>query len=158
MEALMAQPCLVVCPRCQGCATVSLAEPGAVAGWHSPRRLTCPACGLLRRWTRERAEAALGRPVTDETLEPHFATAWWLQTPCRGEVLWACNAAHLRLLKEHVSATLRERRREEESGWANGSLASRLPRWMQRATHREDVLAGLARLEAKLAKAAAGEV
>lgn len=154
LDELTALPCLVVCPRCEGCAVVRLEAPGAAAVWQAERRLTCPGCGLVRRWTQEMAEAALAQaaPPALETQEPHFGVDWWLQTPCRGRVLWACHAQHLQRLKEHTAALLRERRRDAETGWANGSLLARLPRWMQQARHREDVLAGIARLEARLAE------
>lgn len=70
----------------------------------------------------------------------------WLQTPCCGHVLWACNTSHLASLDRFVRATLRER---IVSG-RNRSIASRLPDWIKSGVHRDDVLAGIGRLYALL--------
>jgi hypothetical protein len=59
---------------------------------------------------------------------------------CAGNVLWALDEVHLDFLERYVSATLREQ------GRGNGSLASRLPRWIKAAENRGVVSAGLARL------------
>jgi hypothetical protein len=82
----------------------------------------------------------------EEPYDPHFGFRLWLQTRCAGEVLWAYNAEHLGFLREYVSASLRERVPN-----ANGSLASRLPKWIKSAHNRTAVLRAARRLEAKLA-------
>ena len=64
---------------------------------------------------------------------------WWRD-------LWAFNRRHLELLESYVEAKLRERHEDEDQGWANTSLVSRLPAWMKSAKNREEVLKGLARL------------
>ncbi|MBB3724707.1 hypothetical protein [Nonomuraea dietziae] len=65
----------------------------------------------------------------------------WLQVPCKGRVLWACDAEHLDFLERYVRASVRERVPNR-----NASLASRLPAWVKSAKNREAVLAGCAAL------------
>lgn len=65
----------------------------------------------------------------------------WLQTACRGQVLWALNADHLEWLRGYVAAELRERIPRR-----NASLASRLPSWIKLARNRDEVLRCLDRL------------
>jgi hypothetical protein len=76
--------------------------------------------------------------------DPLFGLDLWLCTPCRGEVLWAYNVEHVQFLQRYVGATLRTREPKQ-----NGSIASRLPAWITSAKHRDEVLAGLSKLEAR---------
>lgn len=178
------QRLLVVCPRCEGCATVV----GAGLD-RQPGRLTCPSCSLVvhagentwagpilgraggrcERCGRAHPNEVLtgpGRPATrtracpcghesavpvhwsphhKEGLDPVFGHPLWLRTTVRGQLLWATNPAHLAWLKGYVSAGIRERTPNQ-----NGSLASRLPRWLKARQNREAVLKGIATLEARL--------
>lgn len=138
---------LVRCPQCGAQAQVvplageTLAAPVA-------RRLVCAHCGL----TKDREAYAY---------PPQDRDAWydqlelWLQTPCCGETLWAYNADHLAFLEQYVAAPLRERTHPDGStlsrtGARNSTLASRLPAWIKRAKHRDDVLKGLGKLRRML--------
>lgn len=69
----------------------------------------------------------------------------WLRADVAGHVLWAFDPIHLDRLEEYVAAKHRERTPNH-----NSSMASRLPRWMKQASHRDEVLAGIARLRATL--------
>jgi hypothetical protein len=133
--------CLVACPRCSERARVR------VRGGDPPVQLTCIHCGHSAGWTpsnpgivtsaapeRFPGHVAYGGPV-----DPYFHLPLWLQAPCRGETLWAYNADHLQWLEDYVGAELRERA-PGEHGWSNSGMASRLPRWMQSAKNRDDVL------------------
>lgn len=82
------------------------------------------------------------RVLTDEPRDPLFGCRLWLQTPCKGETLWAYNEAHLLDLHAYVGARLRER--------VGMSMAARLPRWMSAAKNRTAVLRGLDRLAKRL--------
>jgi hypothetical protein len=89
------------------------------------------------------ARSVLAGPSQD----PHFGLPLWLQTPCCGDTLWAYNLAHLEFLDSLVGAELRGRGAlGGRSGWRNGSLASRLPRWLKAAKNRDEVLRGIAKL------------
>lgn len=136
---------LVRCPRCGKRAEV--APPPALADQWRPlslaMRLVCLHCGLLRSFTGN--GVCIGGPR-----DWYFMLPLWLQTPCCGHVLWAYNARHLAYLERFVQATLRER---VVSG-RNRSLASRLPEWIKSGVHRDDVLAGIGRLRARLERQA----
>ena len=132
---------LVECPKCARWAKVTQ-DPASTA-WDSPGRLTCRHCGMSKRG-QERAGPG-GFPRYD-----YSRLILWLQAPCCGDVLWAYNARHLRFLRDYISSDLRERTRNPVFGWSNGSLASRLPRWMQLAKNRGAILTVIANLEEKV--------
>ena len=135
---------LVVCPRCSGRALVRVRERDA-----SPRvLLSCAGCGHSAGWeatspgiihSRDPKWFAKGQMAFGAPVDPFFHLPLWLRAPCCGETLWAFNAAHLDWLEGYVGATLRERT-QTEHGWSNQSLASRLPRWMQAAGNRDEIL------------------
>jgi hypothetical protein len=133
---------LVACPRCGGCA-LSRREAGD-ARWNVPRRLSCTRCAHVADWRGD--SLAIDR---QGGADPHFGLPLWLQAPCCGQTLWAYNAAHLDFLAAFVGATLRGRQRDAQ-GWANASLASRLPTWMRLGRHRAKVLRGVAQLRERL--------
>jgi hypothetical protein len=124
----------VRCPRCDACARIYRVEPGPGDPF-APRRLACLHCGALKSWT---ARAISYEPRN--AVDPYFHCPLWLQTPCCGEVLWAYNPGHLDWLATFVGADLRERSADPQWGWANRSLASRLPQWMQVRGNREVIL------------------
>jgi hypothetical protein len=136
---------LVECPRCSKKAEVLIKvetrqnKPTLFL----PRRLSCLSCGYSKEWT-------------DNSLAIHPNQDWyfelplWLSTPCCGKVLWAYNVQHLDFLEDFVKARLRERTKDDMYGWSNRSLASRLPKWMQSAKNRDEVLRCIARLRKKL--------
>ena len=136
---------LVVCPQCSGRALSRQVDMDSNASWFSPRRLTCSSCSFVKEWASREITRRWSRARDD-----YFDLPLWLQTPCCGETLWAYNDRHLEFLEEFVGARLRERVRDGEHGWSNGSLASRLPSWMKAAKNREHVLTGLSRLRARL--------
>jgi hypothetical protein len=153
-DPLLRLPCfsgeiLVHCPRCDARASIRPElRPEAHGRPHTwtPRRLTCPSCGLADRWTMPRsADGWHGVPLEfGGPDDPYFGIPLWLATACRGHVLWAYNAKHLDLLESYVSARLRER------GPIPGSmsLVERLPAWIKVSGHRRDVLRGIRRLRA----------
>lgn len=136
----------VVCPRCAKAAMVSQAE--------RERRFVCTHCGA------NRTEARSWTSFCQRPLPVWCGYRLLLQTPCRGEVLWALNREHLEYLRCYIAAEQRGREqiRPHEPGVsqvlkpasANQHLTSRLPRWMVMRTGRADVLKGLERLAAKL--------
>lgn len=121
---------LVVCPSCGSCARVAEA------------RGVCPSCA----WTAVPSE---DRFTTGAPRDPYLDLPLWLVTDVGGETLWAFNAEHLDLLQSYVSATLRERVPERE----RYTLVERLPAWVKAAKNRDAVLAGIARLRARLDEA-----
>lgn len=130
----------VECPQCGSCA-VSARVNEADSDWFAERRLSCKSCGHSDHWHSRKIHRRW-REVRDD----YFGLPLWLQTECRGEVLWAYNEQHLELLERLVSARQRERTPDEDYGWANRSLLSRLPKWIKAKKNRDDVLKGISRL------------
>ncbi len=136
---LGAQVTAVVQGRCGRCGRKAVVER-SMRGTVSPVPVRCEGCGAV---TRHGVLRVRGEGVPEG---PRFrGLDLWLQTPCGGRVLWACDEAHLDFLERYVAAGLRE----QEAG--NASLASRLPAWMKSRKNRAAVLRGLHRLRATLA-------
>lgn len=131
---------LVVCPQCGARAEVRPSPTSPVVSYSSPRRLTCPTCGLTR--STDKPTAAFGR-VTD----PYFDLPLALQSPCAGHVVWAYNRAHLDHLLAYVEATIRERPvADPENPAPPTSLLEKMPSWFGAATNRATISAALRRL------------
>jgi hypothetical protein len=140
-ERWMGPVCAYLDGRCGGCGQRIERRPRRLA--RPPAKgiamVTCGRCGYqterpVRWW-----------PIPAEARDPLFGLPLWLQAPCRGHTLWAFGERHLAFLEQWVGATLRHRQPHR-----NGSLASRLPRWMTEASARDDVLECLGRLRALL--------
>ena len=139
---------LVVCPKCSQCGRVRWIDPSTTDSF-APRRFACHHCGTTKHWE----ERGISWGWRESARDNYFHLPLWLQVPCCGHVLWAFNARHLKFLRDYVGSALRERQRDPKYGWSNGSLASRLPRWMQLAKNRDGILRGIAKLEEKLKNA-----
>jgi len=133
-------PTLVVCPSCRSKAFVLPTHEAEAAV-----KVVCHACGFSKR-----AEGATRRFdwYAENPTDGYFGLDLWLQTRCAGHSLWAFNHRHLDFLERYVSASLRERERDEQ-GWRNSSLASRLPKWMTAGPNREEVIAAIRVLREK---------
>ncbi|HEV7992903.1 MAG TPA: hypothetical protein VGP25_13815 [Gemmatimonadaceae bacterium] len=132
--------------RCGGCSRALVRRTRRESG--VPRRsaaaLRCSHCGATtpaasQTWTPVGSAA----PV-----DPYFGLPLWLQTACCGEVLWAVNVDHLAFLENYVVAKLRERVPNQ-----NGSVVSRLPKWLKEARHRKEIIACIAQLRRSLVDA-----
>lgn len=161
---------LVLCPRCEGCAVI--------AGVGQALRLTCSSCAVSRDWDgrlhaldqdgnpkvwmRSRhsgswIDAETGRAASPQDRmygrEFFFGAELWLRTECcGGHLLWAFNREHLDWLDSYVAADLRERSPNSPPApsASHSQLARKLPAWMKRAEHRDEVLRNLERLRATL--------
>lgn len=102
-------------------------------------RFSCVHCGRSER------KSAFVRSIHGPA-DSVFGYPVWLSTPCCGHTLWAYNARHLDALEAFVSAKLRERRPDADSGWRNKAWVSRIPRWLSAASNRDEVLRCIARL------------
>lgn len=114
--------------------------------WHA-RSVPASATAASRCWSPRRARSPTRATWVHEnggTAPRYRGLDLWLQTPCLGRVLWALDETHLDFLERYVAAGLRE----EEP--INRSLASRLPRWIKAAKHRNAVTRALTRLRATL--------
>ncbi len=127
------------CPRCEGLAISRVLEATAGAG-ATQRRVVCTRCTFVRS----------GACEGPERVDPYFGLPLYLQADCRFGTVWACNPEHLAELRRWIEAPLRTRSRDEEGSWSNRSWRARLPAWMTRAGHRDEVLSAIARIEARL--------
>ncbi len=130
-------PILIVCPKCKAKASVIPFSEIEV-------KATCFECGFSdTKTTDERSYYWYSDNPTDGV----FGFDLWLTTQCNGNPLWAFNVKHLNFLESYISAELRERSKDEKWGWANSSLASRLPKWIKSAKNRESLLKAVAQLK-----------
>ena len=141
---------LVVCPECGGCGHIRTrrrdvsSEPSWVRNaW----RMVCGECGHFARWDWGDPSPWAG---SGNDRPSGCGLPLWLQTMCRGRLLWAYNGRHLGDLSAFVEATDRGRGRDPDGGMATRSMLGALPRWLIIAKNRPDVLRGLARLRKKL--------
>ncbi|PWK63605.1 hypothetical protein BCL76_11930 [Streptomyces sp. CG 926] len=139
---------LVVCPGCGGRASVvprpGLAPPKYFSAlFFQPRRLSCAGCGAVAEWAPGQKGAGLVGAVVGGTEDPFFRRPLWLQARCAGRILWAYDVEHVDALAAYVGARLREHHSSPTM-----AMFARLPAWMKSASHRDEVLAGLARLRA----------
>ncbi|NBB18601.1 hypothetical protein GVN20_04460 [Runella sp. CRIBMP] len=73
--------------------------------------------------------------------DPIFGLPLWLQKDFRGELLWAYNYDHLEMLREYITAKLRERGIDPRNTIRkNSSMVSRLPMFIKKASLREELL------------------
>ncbi|GAA4048757.1 hypothetical protein [Nonomuraea soli] len=160
--------CAVVTPTRVTCLSCGYAKDATGIGW--PGRIgtlargRCGTCGrdverrgsrtgAPPRWMPVRCPGCRAVTRVPVTWWPHAAPGapavggldLWLQTPCRGHVLWAYDAEHLDFLERYVRAALREREPNRNAG-----LASRLPGWLKSAKNRHAVLAACATLRKRL--------
>ncbi len=134
-------PTLVVCPKCQSRAAVTLYSDGD----KNEVRLSCPSCGYnLAKIAEERTFYWGAENPTDS----YFGADLLLQTDCAGHSLWAFNKRHLEYLEDFVSAKNIQRNPNNET-WRNSSLASCLPKWLKSAKNREQILKAIEILKDK---------
>ncbi|MEH2416946.1 hypothetical protein [Nostoc sp.] len=157
---------LVRCPQCDAYGGLRLRTAKILtvnseqSSLGSIKRISCQHCS----YTKQQSNAAKGKPTlllwqnnymaqrysSYGILDHFFGLPLWLQTSCCGQVLWAYNEAHLNFLESYVQSRLRERLPDDTLGWHNGSLASRLPRWIKLTQHQEKVLQKIQQLKQRL--------
>lgn len=130
-------PTLVMCPKCQSKAVVTLCSEEA--------RLSCSSCGYNQAKLNGKRTFYWG---AENPTDSYFGIDLWLQTDCVGESLWAFNKRHLEFLENFVSAKHRQRNPNNET-WMNSSLASRLPKWLKSAKNRDQILKAIEVLKVK---------
>lgn len=131
----------VECPRCQKCARVAVVDSN-VQPLFAPRRLTCTNCGHADEWQGSGVSSGFSRDPRDW----YFQLKFYFRVLCCGHELWVLNRRHLQYLREFVGAKIRARS-QNEHGWSNRTLASRMPKWLSAASHRQEILAALTQIE-----------
>ncbi|MCW8875904.1 MAG: hypothetical protein OQK04_19230 [Kangiellaceae bacterium] len=134
-----ADPVLIFCPKCSSKAVVVPLGKDNV-------RASCAECGYTEdKSSNERSFYW----YDDNPTDGYFGFNLWLKIDCAGNSLWAFNNEHLELLESYVSANLRERTKDEELGWRNSSIASRLPKWIKSSKNRGVLLKAINELKAR---------
>lgn len=157
---------LVCCPQCDAYGGLPLRTAKVLtinseqSSFSSIKRITCRHCSYTKQQSKDgKRKAALllwpnnymaQRNSSYRILDHFFGLPLWLQTSCCGQVLWAYNEAHLNFLESYVQSRLRECLPDDTLGWHNGSLASRLPRWIKLTQHRQKVLQKIQHLKQRL--------
>lgn len=146
---------LVTCPTCSKQAIVKTDSLSFKNIDESDVKVICTGCGFNKRLAEKptsilyssNEKTITGRHyVVGTAVDPFFYLPLWLKTDCEGNLLWAYNFEHLKFLKDHVEAKLRERNGQD---LANKSLGSRLPKWMTSKRNREIVLKKINELQNK---------
>ena len=79
-----------------------------------------------------------------------FGLPLWLQRSFRDEILWAYNYEHLDMIRQYVSAKLRERGITPLNKISkNRSMLARLPQFIKKAGNREALLRCISEMEGK---------
>lgn len=140
----------VVCPQCGEKALVKKSNKA-----DSAARFSCLQCGYVKEWEGNLGIQASGNLRLKNNAvhmggssDPYFGFSLWYQTPCCGDVLWAYNRRHLKFYETFIGDKLRERA-QNEHGWSNQSLQSRLPHWMLAGKNRDEILKKIRQLYQK---------
>jgi NMD protein affecting ribosome stability and mRNA decay len=132
---------MVVCPNCtkRGLVFNNYNTP------HEKHRFVCHSCGLNKK--RDMHAEIDWRLIGHD---PYFSLSLWLKTEYSGNILCAYNEEHLKYLENYISAKHRQHMPDDNGGWQNQSLASRLPKWMSAADNRESLLQTINKLRKTL--------
>jgi DNA-directed RNA polymerase subunit RPC12/RpoP len=128
--------------KCSKCGSDLKGKSRVVKKYQSKMKARCEVCHHEQFYkTRYETIQANDEQATD----PYIGLPLWLQIPVGDEILWAYNYDHLELLKNYVSAKLRE---AQVGG--KYSLTWKLPNFIKVAKNRDKILKAISRLEKKL--------
>ena len=131
-------PILAVCPRCSSKALVLPDTEDSV-------QCVCIKCSFNQKKSNKKRSFAWHSDIPHDG---YFGCDLYLQTYCCGHSLYAFTIRHLDLLEAYIKADLRERR-QNENGWRNASVASRLPKWIKSRKNREQLVKAIHLLREK---------
>ena len=132
-------PVLVVCPQCSSKALIVPDRIDAV-------KCVCTRCSFNKKASNQSRSFGWHEDIPDDG---YFGFDLWLQIYCSGHSLYAFTIRHLDLLENYIKADLRERR-QNENGWRNASVASKLPRWIKSYKNREQLIKAIQKLREKI--------
>jgi ribosomal protein S27AE len=99
---------------------------------------TCPACGDTCAYEATMSKHPMHNGLVTDRV---FGLPLWLQKSFRDELFWAYNYEHLDMLRQYISAKLRERGIGPRSTQSkNSGMISRLPTFIKKAANREALL------------------
>lgn len=132
-------PILVKCPKCNSKALVLPVELDQV-------KCVCTNCSFNKMASTKMRSLRWELDIPDDG---YFGFDLWLQVYCCSHSLYAFTTRHLDLLESYIKADLRERQ-QQEKGWRNASVASRLPHWIKSSKNREQLIKAIYKLRKKL--------
>lgn len=140
---------LVVCPQCSHEAVVH-SSLSIKTRKYEDIRVVCTRCGFNKTQKEIDSRVFFSKMVNNKSIlfgapvDPFFKLPLKIKDSVNGNLLWAYNYEHLEFIRTIIEARLRER----TSGTNfNGSIASRLPRWLTSKSNRETVLKVIERLK-----------
>jgi hypothetical protein len=136
---------LIRCPNCNSCAVVFALDLDR-QDLFAPHRFVSSICSTTKDW----AGTQLAVVVSSEPVDYYFQYPLWLQMTCCGHTLWAYNLRHLDLIEAFVNAKLRERSPDENHGWSNQGLFSRLPKWMKSHKNQSAILKAIEKMRQQI--------
>ena len=133
---------LVICPNCKNCARVipDFNKSNLELNWSkriNSVKLTCLNCGFSK--IKDKIEVLY---IGDHDF--YFQLPLWLEEKCKKDKIWAYNYRHLNFLEEYIRADIREQNNDY-----NKSYISRLPKWIKKASNKEDILKVINKLKEK---------
>ncbi|BFM44670.1 hypothetical protein CFS9_33110 [Flavobacterium sp. CFS9] len=98
----------------------------------------CPHCNFQEEW-KPKVEKVLKNSKKDNGLvrEHYYNLPLWFQKEVGTAIFWAYNQQHIDYLGRYIEAELRER---NNKGSGNGTVVSRLPKFVKEAKNREKLL------------------
>ena len=101
-------------------------------------KLKCPVCNEIKEFKPVITEIPFVLN-TDNKLAREFSfnAELWYQKEFGKSIFWAYNIEHINYLERYIKASLRER---NNNGSYNGTLVSRLPKFVKEAKNREKLL------------------
>ena len=128
--------------HCSKCGSDLMGKNRVVKKYQSKMKVRCEVCQHEQFYKTRFTEIQAN---DEQATDPYLGLPLWLQVPVGDNILWAYNYDHLELLKNYVSAKLRE----AQSGGKN-SLIWKLPNFIRVAKNRDKILKAISRLEKKL--------
>ncbi len=145
----------IVCPRCAAKATVK--GPGLYKeGTDNLTYCVCIHCGYNQKYRDKKADIIYTSSNNNVSgykfkllggeVDPFFHHPLWYSASYSAGTIWAYNLAHLEVIETFIASKNRSR---NGLPYQNSSIASRLPKWMSAAKHRDAVLKVIKELKAK---------
>lgn len=133
---------LVVCPNCNKCANVTPIFKDTIAeeNWINKiesAKLTCLNCGYSK--TKDKIKI-----LNIGDCDFYFQLPLWLEESCKKDKIWAYNYRHLNFLEDYIKSDIKE-----QNNNYNKSIISRLPKWIKKASNKEDILKVIQKLKEK---------
>ena len=98
----------------------------------------CPHCNFQEEWKTKTYRVKVESKLDNGLVRDHwYNLPLWFQKGVCKNVLWAYNQEHIAYLDRYIKAGLRER---NNNGSGNGTMVSRLPKFIKEARNREKLL------------------